>query len=230
MTTNGLVQGKDCIMQFDLGSGYTSIVCAKSFSFESVADLVETTTPGDGAYRTYDYDTYSFRITLSNLVKIVDPDSNVITFDLLYAQWQGVSLAFRLWYVEGANEKNIYGHVVIPSVLINASVSDLLDSTIEMTGTGAPSFDAPDTTCDITIDTYEVNIVGSNANVVLTPSSTPARYNYSLDGGAPISVFSDTFTVGPLSVGDHSIEIWAVCDNGYAGTSITNNFTVSGGA
>ncbi len=252
--TTGIVQGKNCLFEVNLGAGYKPVVCAKGFTANFQTEIKETTSRGSGAFKEFDYKAISYNITLTGLIKVVELDGDPIFFDLEFFQRSFIELPYRAKFINDAgNMKQIQGVVIVQNTNFNAQAGQLADTTAELLGTGSYNItDGVDNTCSNSIETAEINeievengesglIIGNTADleVVITaladPDNSIYRFDYWLDSndrnseftGGEIPVQIATIVSGSMTVGSHTLHIVPVCENGYDGTEFIVNFTKS---
>lgn len=133
----GVIQGKNCLIKFNLSGSYLPAVCAKSFSLSTATDTVETTTQSDGQWKDFDYDALSYTLSLEDAVKAID-DAGTVMFDLLTAQTQFIEIGFQIFYVDDDMYTIIItGTVIVTSSEIQALANDVLGDSIEFQGKGS---------------------------------------------------------------------------------------------
>lgn len=129
-----IFQGKDAIIYIMNSEGLMNIKCVKSFDISIMNDTVETTGVGDGNYKTYEYDRYSWTCRLGTIPTL---DSDVVTgFDMTDAMMRGEKLELIIFYGAGTEKKIFYGQCIIPVSDIVATPNDLVHNELELTGTG----------------------------------------------------------------------------------------------
>lgn len=132
----GVIQARNCILKMNLLGDPLPIVCAKSFTLNTITDEVETTTDGLGQWKSFDYDALSYTISMEDVVKAVD-DNNIVTFDMLTAQTQFIEVGFQIFYVDDDLWTIIItGTAIILNTSLVAAMGDVLTDSIEMHGQG----------------------------------------------------------------------------------------------
>jgi hypothetical protein len=131
------IQGKNCLFQLKIGDDYFTVVCAKSFTFNPVTDMKETTTVGSGFWKEFRPRKLSYTITFNGMVQVeslVTQEKIKTMFDY---QIQFLPLNYRMIYQDNSgNVMNVNGTVYITSNLFDASPVNLVNGTTEMQGTG----------------------------------------------------------------------------------------------
>lgn len=131
------IQGRNCIFQMKIGDDYLDVLCAKTFSFNRVYDLKETTTVGSGFDKEFRYHKKSYTISYNGVVQVV-AEANKPTIKTLFDYGEGfLPVNYRLIYEDNSgNVMVIIGTVYLSSAIFNANPINLLDGTIEMSGSG----------------------------------------------------------------------------------------------
>lgn len=230
------IQGSDCLFAVYNGSEYVPVVCSTSFSLTLTSDLIETTTKGDGQWKAYDYNTLSYTLSLSGIVKSQD-DTAATVFDLLASQMGFVEVPYRLLFTDGETDKYIEGTCLISSTQLGASAGNLADYTCEFQGTGA--FETrdtleicevyiPDTFLNVQVRQYPYGSTGTTTvEVQITNISADwIKIDYSVDGGSWFSSYNKTFYITGVSAGSHTIRLAAVCPNGVRGEILSKTINM----
>lgn len=133
----GVIQGRNCLIKFNLLGSYLPAVCCKSFTLNTVTETVETTTQSDGQWKDYDYDALSYTISIEDAVKAED-SAGTVMFDLLTAQIQFIEIGYQIFYVDDDLYTIIIeGTVIVTSSDIQALASEVLSDNFEFQGKGA---------------------------------------------------------------------------------------------
>lgn len=133
----GVIQGRNCLIKFNLSGSYLPAVCCKSFTLNTVTETVETTTQSDGQWKDYDYDALSYTISLEDVVKAEDTAGTVM-YDLLTAQTQFIEIGFQIFYADADLYTIIIeGTVIVTSSDIQALASEVLSDSFEFQGKGS---------------------------------------------------------------------------------------------
>lgn len=131
------IQGKNCVFQVKIGDDYLTVVCAKSFTFNPVTDMKETTTVGSGFWKEYRPRKLSYTITFNGMVQVASLVTQEKIKTLFDYQIQFLPLVYRMVYTDNSsNVMNVNGTVYITSNLFDASPVNLVNGTTEMQGTG----------------------------------------------------------------------------------------------
>lgn len=129
-----MIQGNDALVTIINYGGEKSIMCVKSFDISLMADTLETTTTGDGKFKSNVYDRYGWTCRLGT-VTLLDP--NVYTgFDMTEAMLRGDVLELFIRYKEGTRTKIFFGKCIIPVSDIVTTPIDFVHNELELLGTG----------------------------------------------------------------------------------------------
>ena len=131
------IQGRNCIFQMKIGNDYLDVLCAKTFSFNRVYELKETTTVGSGFDKEFRPRKKTYTISYNGVVQVL-ADANKPTIKTLFDYGEGfLPVDYRIIYEDNSgNVMVIIGSVYLSSAIINANPINLLDGTVEMTGNG----------------------------------------------------------------------------------------------
>lgn len=155
------IQGLNCVFQLKIGDDYFTVVCAKSFTFNPVTDMKETTTVGSGFWKEFRPRKLSYTITFNGMLQVeslITQEKIKTFFDY---QIGFLPLPYRLIYTDNSsNVMVVDGTVYVTSTLLDASPVNLVNGTIEMQGTGAV------TVSDTIPDLATLNIVCTGDNTI----------------------------------------------------------------
>lgn len=131
------IQGKNCMFQLKIGDEYLTVVCAKSFTFNPVTDMKETTTVGSGFWKEFRPRKLSYTITFNGLLQV----ESLVTQEKIKTfydyQVQFLPLPYRILYFDNSdNVMNVNGTVYVTSNLFDTSPANLVNGTTELQGTG----------------------------------------------------------------------------------------------
>lgn len=129
-----MIQGNDALVTIINNGGEKSIMCVKSFDISLMADTLETTTTGDGKFKSNVYDRYGWTCRLGT-VALLDP-SVYTGFDLTEAMLRGDVLELFIRYKEGTRTKIFFGKCIIPVSDIVTTPIDFVHNELELLGTG----------------------------------------------------------------------------------------------
>jgi hypothetical protein len=155
------IQGKNCVFQLKIGDDYFTVVCAKSFTFNPVTDMKETTTVGSGFWKEYRPRRLSYTITFNGMFQVEATASQEKIKTMVDYQIGFLPLPYRLIYTDNSgNIMNVNGTVYVTSNLLDASPANLVNGTTEMQGTG------PIEILDYVPDPINLNIICTGDNSI----------------------------------------------------------------
>jgi hypothetical protein len=163
------IQGKDCVFQLKMGDDYFTVVCAKSFTFNPVTDMKETTTVGSGFWKEFRPRKLSYTITFNGMLQVESLNTQEKIKTMFDFQVQFLPLPYRIIYRDVSNNVMVVeGWVYVTSTLLDASPVNLVNGTIELQGNGMPVIS------DVVPDLANINIVSLGDN------SIPATFQFKL--------------------------------------------------
>lgn len=131
------IQGKNCVFQAKIGDDYKTVVCAKSFTFNPVTDMKETTTVGSGFWKEYRPRKLSYTITFNGMLQVASLTTQEVAKTLFTYQVQFLPLEYQIIYEDNSsNVMIIRGTVYVNSSLFDASPVNLVNVTQELQGSG----------------------------------------------------------------------------------------------
>lgn len=223
----GTINGKDVIFYIRKGTQYVPFVCAKDFTLERTATLVPVTTVGDGQDDKFDYQSRSYKISLSNVIRFSD-DADFSSFDLLDHMDAFSKIDYKAAYEDqqGINVKTVKGRALVEHVSLSANYGQSAMSDFTLQGDGAYTM----INCDTAIT--GITIFGmpsaTTRNVTVTYSGDVESFVYSIDDGPEETSADATFTLEGFSTGAHTLKVWPVCSNGQRGDDLTKDFFAIG--
>lgn len=224
------IQGANAVLQF-MKDEFLPFMCASSFSIEIDADILPTSTVGDGQWKKVNYQKIGYIVTLSGV--LVFDDDNVTGWDLLDNMINFVQVPFRVTFDDKAGHvRTIQGIVAIDKTTLGSAVSDVVKDDFSLTGSGPLMIFDGLVPCAAVIETITVTGQAASdgiAHFAYTYSGSIFQIKYRVDNtGSYIYVAADTTIDYPgLPIGSHSVEIIPVCQNGYEGTGLVQAFTIS---
>lgn len=184
------IQGRNCVFQLKIGDDYKTVVCAKSFTFNPVTDMKETTTVGSGFWKEFRPRKLSYTITFNGMLQVESLSSQEKIKTMFDYQIGFLPLPYRLIYTDNSgNVMVVDGWVYVTSTLLDASPVNLVNGTIELQGNG------PINIGDVVPDLANINIVSLGDN------SIPATYQFKLFDSTGAIVF-DSGQLPEASGGD----------------------------
>lgn len=179
------IQGKNCVFQLKIDDTYKTVVCAKSFTFNPVTDMKETTTVGSGFWKEFRPRKLSYTITFNGMFQVKSDISQEKIKTMLDYQVNFLPLPYRLVYTDNSGDiMAVDGWVYITSSLLDASPVNLVNGTTELQGNGMPTFS------DVIPDLVDINIVSLGDN------SIPANFQFKLFDSAGAVVFDSGMLPG----------------------------------
>lgn len=131
------IQGVNCVFQVKIGDDYKTVVCAKSFTFNPVTDMKETTTVGSGFWKEFRPRKLSYTITFNGMLQVAAETTQEFAKTLFTYQIQFLPLEYRLLYTDNSgNIMVVLGTVYVSSSLFDASPANLVNATQELQGSG----------------------------------------------------------------------------------------------
>jgi len=138
----GKVNGKDVLITINNSLGDpTPVGCARSIVFDIQRDMIETSGPGNGNYRTYIPAAITFTGSLEGLVFLALADTTKINMGAMYSYIQNGTLLTLKYYeedVEGLQYLQKECQVYINSINETASFDNMTTFTANFTGVGEP--------------------------------------------------------------------------------------------
>lgn len=223
----GTIQGKDVLFMIRKAGVYVPFVCAKDFSLEPSATLVPVTTKGDGRWDKFDYQSLSYTISLSNVMRFSD-DTDFSSFDMLDNMMGFSKIDFKAVFEdqEDVNVKTIKGTCLIERGLLSGNYGQVALSDFTLRGDGEPQFiDCDTAVTGITIFGF---ISDQTRNVTVSYTGDVDYFVYTIDDGPEQYSDDATFTLTGFAVGHHSLKVWPVCTSGQRGDDLSKNFYALG--
>lgn len=228
------VLGLDAIIQFMKGDDYFPYACATdiAINFEMETKSVKTIT--DGNWDKPRGQKKGYTIELNGLIKF-DDDTVPHVFDL-YNYFNGMTaIQYRIIFTNDQGSLKVVEGVALPiSVNLGGGSEGHATGSATLKGDGAVDVRDLIIPCPSSITSIQLIEDTPNSIIRITGhTGSPARYEYSVDGGPFVpqtvtSFIQDLVLEGGLSAGVHSIVIIPVCDNGYNGTPYESTFELMG--
>jgi hypothetical protein len=179
------IQGKNCVFQLKIDDIYKTVVCAKSFTFNPVTDMKETTTVGSGFWKEFRPRKLSYTITFNGMLQIKSDISQEHIKTMLDYQIGFLPLPYRIIYTDNSgNVMVVDGWVYVTSSLFDASPVNLVNGTVELQGNGSIDIS------DVIPDLVNINIVS------LGDPSIVALFQFKLFDSAGAVVFDSGMLPG----------------------------------
>jgi hypothetical protein len=131
------IQGINCVFQVKIGSDYKTVVCAKSFTLNTITDMKETTTVGSGFFKEFRPRKHSYTITFNGMLQVASLTTQEVAKTLYTYQLQFLPLEYQIIYEDNsANVMIVRGTAYVTSSLFDASPVNLVNATQELQGSG----------------------------------------------------------------------------------------------
>lgn len=226
----GTIQGQYAVLSF-FKDDWIPFVCASDISISLTATKAAVRTAGDGHWKKWTYQDSSYALTLSGLLKF--DTGNWSGWDMLDNMMNFNNILFRCSFDDqNGDVKTVQGFCMIETTTLTWAMNNLVKNDFQLQGTGKLDlFDGlipcPSviTAIAITGQTAADGIVHSA--YTYTGDIYQVKYRIDATGDYAYAFPAVIIDTPGLSVGDHSIEIIPVCLNGYEGTGLTQNFTVT---
>lgn len=154
------IQGINCVFQLKIGDDYKTVVCAKSFTFNPITDMKETTTVGSGFWKEFRPRKLSYTITFNGMFQVESGAQEKIKTMFDY-QIGFLPLPYRLIYTDNSgNIMAVDGSAYVTSTLLDASPVNLVNGTVELQGNG------PITVLDQIPDLADITITSLGDNSI----------------------------------------------------------------
>lgn len=155
------IQGINCVFQLKIGDDYKTVVCAKSFTFNPITDMKETTTVGSGFWKEFRPRRLSYTITFNGMLQVESGTQEKIKTMFDY-QIGFLPLPYRMIYTDNSgNIMAVDGSAYVTSTLLDASPVNLVNGTVELQGNG------PITVLDQIPDLADITITSLGDNSIV---------------------------------------------------------------
>lgn len=197
-----IIQGKDVILKFNLGSGYFPFACGIDCSIQTSAEVVEKSTVGDGYNKKWSYQSLSHVLTLRGANLISDP-SDPVSWDIYAQQKNFLELPFAMTFTDGnAQSKTAVGTVLVTSSQLGGNVNDSSTADFEFIVNGPVNVvNGEGDTVDVEIECTVVDVGGDGEITQITlTNSLGATFDLLVspveDGNTTtVQVFADVYNV-----------------------------------
>lgn len=208
--------------------------CPDTIALTQTTSLIKVRTPGSGHWEKNVPELSSYTLSISGYFVFDEEGFTANDFDDIQRNF--FSLQFRItMFADDAQtiiQKSWQGTAVVTSTSFNLAVGASVKNSVELAGTGElMKFDGL-VPCDTSIDSITVVEAGDDSgDVAITYTYTGAvdQIKYRIDGtGNYISALvGPTINILGGALGSHSIEIIPICSNGYAGTGLTQSYSIT---
>lgn len=228
------VTGIDVVIMFQKNDDFFPYACAESVELNSVMETKGVKTVNDGVWKKTRGQSLSYGISLTGVIKY-DDDTVPHAFDLYAYHRSMTHINYRMIFTndEGAL-KVIEGTALPVNVSLGGGSEGFATGSISLEGDGAVDVRDLIIPCPSSITSIQLVEDEPNSIIRITGhTGTPARYEYSVDGGGFVtqmvtSYIQDLVLEGGLSAGSHTITIIPVCENGYNGETFEGTFELIG--
>jgi hypothetical protein len=226
----GLIQGTDAVLSF-YKDDYIPFVCATDISLSLTAGKLPVRTAKDGYWKKFTYQDLSYTLTLSGLLKF--DVANWTGWDMFDNQLGFSQVQFQCTFRDDqGNVRSIRGQALVETNTVTITVSALVKQDLSLQGSGKMIiFDGivPCATA-ITAITF-TGLADPDGNVTVNYTYTGDAYQvkYLVDGTGDYiyALPNGSISLPSSAIGDHSIEIIPVCQNGFEGTGMIQEYTVT---
>lgn len=229
------VIGKNVEISFRKNDVYIPYGCATDiFISFRITEKKSVRTIGDGNWEKPRGQKKGYTLDLSGLVKY-DDDTVPHVFDLYDYLNSMSSLDYLIQFTnDEGGTKFIEGRALPTEVTVGGGSTGFATGTATLEGDGAPDIRNLLIPCPSSITSIQLVEDTPNSIIRITGhTGTPARYEYSVDGGGFVtqmvtSFIQDLILEGGLGAGEHTITIIPVCENGYNGEEFNSTFELIG--
>lgn len=229
------VIGKDVEIMFKKNDVYVPYGCATDITITfRLTEKKSVKTVGHGNWEKPRGQKKGYGIDLSGLIKY-DDDAVPHAFDL-YTYFDGMTpIEYLMSFTNDQGQNRfIEGVALITELSLGGGSQGFASGNATMEGDG--SVDIRDLLVPCPSSIQSVQLVEDEPNSIIritAHTGSPARYEYSVDGGGFVtqtanSYIQDLILEGGLGAGVHSITIIPVCENGYNGTEFNTTFELMG--
>lgn len=229
------VIGKDVEIMFKKNDQYIPYGCATDVMITfRLTEKKSVKTIGDGNWEKPRGQKKGYGIDLSGLVKY-DDDTVPHIFDL-YQYWDAMTpVEYLMSFTnDQGQERFIEGIALITELSMGGGSTGFANSSASLEGDG--SVDIRDLLIPCPSSITSIQLIEDEPNSIIRitgHTGTPARYEYSVDGGGFVtqmvtSFIQDLILEGGLGAGQHTITIIPVCENGYNGETFEGTFELIG--
>ena len=171
----GLVRGENCIFYIYDDGQWKPIICARSGSFTTSAETIETSITGTGSWRTYEYTSLTWSATFDGLI-FLDGTNQLTVSDIRALQYARTKILLRFTRTDTAN--NVYteeGYAIITGVSDSGDYQSAQQFTLDMRGTGPLTIVYTPTPIDPTAKVKRLEYTGTAGETFFTSASLIGR-------------------------------------------------------
>lgn len=170
-----LIKGENCVFYvFDDGQ-WKPLICARSGTFNTSADTIETSITGSGNWRTYEYTSLTWTANFEGLIYL-DGVNELTASDLRAYQFSRTKILLRFTRTDTSG--NVYtdeGTAIITSVNDSGDYNSVQNFSVEMKGTGPLVIVFTPTPIDPTAKVKRLEYTGTAGETYFTSASLIGR-------------------------------------------------------
>lgn len=225
------ITGKNVTIQFLKGDDYYDYACATDISIDFNLETKAVRTYSQGTWNKPRGQRHSYGISLSGLI-VFDEPTLPGAFDLLEYLRAMSAVQYRMFFDEPVSNtlKLIEGIALPVGVSLSGGAEGFGQGNIELEGDGEPDIRNAIINCPSSVLTIELN-EAQTAILITGHTGEPVRYDYGIDGGGLTTafIFTDPAELDlpdDIAEGEHTIQIFPVCENGDYGTEFNGEFEI----
>jgi hypothetical protein len=228
------VLGKDAVIQFLKGDDYFPYACATDIAINFEMETKSVKTIGDGNWEKVRGQKKGYSIDLNGLIKF-DDDTVPHAFDIYDYFHNMTAIPYRIIFTNDEGDlKVVEGNALPTSVGLGGGSEGFATGSATLKGDGAVEVRDLIIPCPSSIQSIQLVEGGDYPLIRITAhTGTPARYEYSIDGGGFVTQMATSYiqdlVLDPgIAAGSHTITIIPVCENGENGTPYEATFEIIG--
>lgn len=170
-----LIKGQNAIFYVYDDGQWKPIICARSGTFNTTAETIETSISGTGVWRTYEYTALTWTASFEGLI-FLDGTNELTASDIRAFQFSREKILLRYQRTDTAG--NVYtdeGYGLITGVSDSGDYQSALSFTIEFRGTGPLVIVYTPTPIDPTAKVKRLEYTGTSGETFFTSASLIGR-------------------------------------------------------
>lgn len=170
-----LIKGENAIFYVYDDGQWKPIICARSGTFNTTAETIETSISGTGVWRTYEYTALTWTASFEGLI-FLDGTNELTASDIRAFQFSREKILLRYQRTDTAG--NVYtdeGYGLITGVSDSGDYQSAVSFTIEFRGTGPLVIVYTPTPIDPTAKVKRLEYTGSSGETFFTSASLIGR-------------------------------------------------------
>ena len=170
-----LIKGENAIFYVYDDGQWKPIICARSGSFNTTAETIETSISGTGVWRTYEYTALTWTASFEGLI-FLDGTNELTASDIRAFQFSREKILLRYQRTDTAG--NVYtdeGYGLITGVSDSGDYQSAVSFTIEFRGTGPLVIVYTPTPIDPTAKVKRLEYTGTSGETFFTSASLIGR-------------------------------------------------------